>query len=442
MTEPVELLSNALAAMPGGIEPEFNRADRPSGFGRLIDLCIDLFPETIGQNYRGEPDRDGARWALVHALRFTGMPKHGAVIGPGEMSCDAVARIIVDAMTATQTKLLYLCPLDLADDLPRVNFGPCEIREFTQAEFENVIQAPHLRRSFPHLRLDTGALSRFTWLVVEENLPMPDRAGKRSFPALHLDLNRDFGEINPHSHAWPNVVEQAVFMLLLLPLEQLGTYADIEWRTFRIPWIYTVKSDPFVSPALPRGHETLTWEPDIFDDPYTGETVELEKPTRMLLLDNSHAAFNALTDQRWQDIGRAVQSPIFNPLVAHFMVRAFTSDDIDEFLAHIIVIDAAIGMASDHDARRRPTITGSQGATERVSRRAAAITGEPGAAAEYKELFKIRSEFVHGRQLAAIPSAKRIAARSLARRVADGLVDAALAGNYGDRDSFLSSLCP
>src|SRR5882724_10910507 len=100
------------------------------------------------------------------------------------------------------------------------------------------------------------------------------------------------------------------------------------------------------------------------------------RPTRLPLKDTCAAECAVLTTRRWDEVVQALRSPVFNPLVAHFLVRAFTSDEIDEFVAHIIVVEAALGMQSDFKSGVRPKIPGpKQGATERVARRTAAITG-------------------------------------------------------------------
>jgi hypothetical protein len=68
-------------------------------------------------------------------------------------------------------------------------------------------------------------------------------------------------------------------------------------------------------------------------------------------------------------------------------------------------------------------------ATERVAARVAAILNDRASLQAYKDLFELRSTFVHGRAgLQKVSTAQRVMARSLARGVACGLVDVALAG--------------
>ncbi|HEY2034455.1 MAG TPA: hypothetical protein VGH02_12285 [Rhizomicrobium sp.] len=406
----------------------------------LIDLCIELFPVEIGTDKKGDPYREDVRWALVNLFRATGIP--GSPGGP--VSAEPMARAICEAMTARSMPLLHLCPLDMADDLPRLRFGPCEIRTFSRQELEDVIQLPRLRRQFTSLTLDTGGLSDFTWLVVRETPALQSRIGLRSNFWWNLRLDEDLGAIKPYSRTWPEAVERAVFGLLLLPWEEFAAYPDMEWRGFKIPWVYTVDYDPFVAPKMPKGPETLSREPAIYQDIQTGEEVELEKPVRLPLRDDMDGAWATVCDQWWEELGRAVTSPIVNPLVVHFLVRAFITDDIDEFLGHITTIEAALGMERDHNRDgARPKINGDNpGPTERIARRVSALTGDATSAERYRELFGMRSAFVHGRRLDVISSEKRNQARAMARLVVNNLVSAAITGAHNNRKEYLSTLCP
>jgi hypothetical protein len=406
---------------------------------RLVDVCVALFPKAVGVDWKGRPDREGASWGLTNALRAYGLPRSTQ----NSEALLSVAESISTAMTASEITLTHICPLDLAGDLPAFRFGPCEIREFSQTQFEQLIELPRLHRHFASLRLDTAALSQFHWLVVRECVAVTECIGKRAMPFFSLNLGRDFGAITPHQQKLPGIVERAAFALLLLPWEDVAGYRDIDWRVFRIPWVYTVSSDPFVSPKWPPDPQTLSWEPDIFDDPATGETIELEKPVALPVQDGCAAMCATLTDGWWNEALSALSSPILNPLVAHFLIKAFSADGIDEFLSHVIVVEAALGLESDYRTKKMPKGSGPPlKAAKRVAARAACITGEGNAADEYEELFNLRSVFVHGRQLGEISSDKRILARSLARRVASSLVRETLTNKFTDRVSFLTALCP
>jgi hypothetical protein len=437
-------LTAAVAALPVDFTPSPNRDATCPEFEKLISVFSEVFPEKIADDL-GSVDRhrDDVRWALANGLCYTGIPN-----GTGSMrsknTAAEVATVLENAAKCATTKTIHLCPLDLADDIPPITFGPCAVRRFTGDEFDAAIQGPRLRRQFRSLRLECSAYSRFDWLVVEEEIACPDKVGKRSLPFLWFDLNKDFGSINPHSRRWPQIVERAVFTLLLLPQEGAMTYPSTNWRNFSIPWVYSVSGDPFQSPNYPKGHDTLTWEPDFYFDQYSGEEVETEKPTSYPMEgDVAISMYSTLSDQRWDTIAKAVTAASFNPLIMHFLVRAFVSEGIDEFVAHISAIEAALGLKSDHDQRSRPKISSKNpGATFRVAQRISKLLDSAQARDDYLKLFGIRSDFVHGHQVGEISSAERLMARRLARATSDAMVDAAIATTALSRDDYLASLCP
>jgi hypothetical protein len=421
----------ALAALPKGTSTR-------AAYERLSEALVTVFPALRSRSPENV-DRFAIQSALSNAVRATGLPDNSG----GGVTAESVATAICDAVTATDAKRVYLCPLNYGAELLPRKFGPCEVQKFSQSELEAELQIARLKRQTPQLRLDTKLLSLFQWLVVRETVLLPERIGQRSVPMFYRIAGQDYGEINPHASTWPRAVEEAAFALLLLPWEDLVRDPNVDWRPFRIPWVYTSEHDPFVRLATPEDADSLALEPFGYEDPKTGEWDEWEVPMRTELAGNKNDAIVPLTDQRWNEITSALHLPAFNQRVVHFLVRAFATDGIDEFLAHAITIEAALGRPEDFHGSTRPRI-GRQnpGATERVARRVEAILSDASAYRDYKELFDLRSKFVHGSCLAKIPSETRLKARRLARRVADALVSAASSTTYQDRNAFLSALCP
>ena len=98
-------------------------------------------------------------------------------------------------------------------------------------------------------------------------------------------------------------------------------------------------------------------------------------------------------------------------------------------MAHMTAIEAALGLEMDHKRKLRPKPDPhpKPSATERVAARIGAALTDATAVRDYKDLFELRSAFVHGRAgLQKISTPQRVLARNLARRVACALV--ALAG--------------
>lgn len=437
-------LAAAVAALPASFSSSLNRRETCREFEVLIDLFLELFSEKVTSGKAaGRAGRDYARAALVNGLCYTGLP-NGEGIMRSKTTPMGIAAILAEAAVRTTTKIVHLCPLDMADCLPAMRFGPCSVRRFSSDEFEVFIQGARLRRQFPKFELNCSAFSRFDWLVVEEEVTCPDAVGKRSFPWVWLDLSRDLGSIKPHPGLLPEKVERAVFTLLLLPQEDAAIYPDMNWRNFNIPWVYSVTDDPFQSPNYPKGHDTLTWEPDFFFDESSGEEIETEKPTRYPVdSEKANSIYSELSDNSWHEVESAMATSAFNPLIVHFLVRAFMSEGIDEFLGHISAIEAALGMKSDHDQRARPRLHGKNpGATIRIANRLSVLLKTSDAGQVYSQLFGIRSDFLHGRPVGEISSAHRLAARRLARETSSAIVDATIKNANLGRDEYLSSLCP
>lgn len=431
-------LSTALARLSQIPRAKMQEASRHAPFTEVIDLCVELFPDQVGLTHEGKPARDDVRWGLLNLFDSTGVPT--------EATATAIATAIEDAMLASGGEIIHLCPLDQADTLPRLRFGPCEVRTFSRTEFSEVIQYERLKRRFRSLSIDINSFARFDWLVVREPVSFASTLKNRSGFFRHIDfrMDRDYGAIEPYAKKWPAAVERAIFALLLLRWEDMVQHRDIDWRAFRIPWVYSVPADVLDAPPYPKGPETLTWEPDFHHDEETGEDIETERPFRLPLNDDLDAFYADLTDERWHSLGRAQASPIVNPLVVHFLTRAFASEGIDEFLGHVTTIEAALGMSSDYGVgRSRPPIgSRNPGATERVKRRITALTGDPNLATVFGGLFDLRSTFIHGRPLADVSSTQRIQARVLARQILECLIQTAQTSTALDRDTYLTGLCP
>jgi hypothetical protein len=206
---------------------------------------------------------------------------------------------------------------------------------------------------------------------------------------------------------------------------------EVDWRGFRVPWIHTVDDDLFVRPSPPPSADSLTLEPWIVQDNW-GEDVELERPTALRLDDDAQSELALFTDSAWRELETARASTLFETPVAHFLVRGFLADGMDEVMAHMTAIEAAVGLEMDHKKWLRPKPDPHKkvsSATERVAARVAAVLKDGASVQAYKDLFELRSTFVHGRAgLQKVSTAQRVMARSLARGVARGLVDVALQG--------------
>lgn len=180
--------------------------------------------------------------------------------------------------------------------------------------------------------------------MVHETVKAESTASARALPGLETILSApDPAHIIPHTSRLPAPVEQALFFMLLAPWEDWAKMPGVDWRGFTIPWVYSRCDDLFARPALPRSARSLSWEPRTNTN-RDGEEIEWEAPIELPLRDEAAQLAGILTAPAWVSLQNALASPLFATPVAHFLVRAFLDDGIDEFLAHITTLEAALGV--------------------------------------------------------------------------------------------------
>lgn len=402
-------------------------------FERLRVTCRDGYPNA---------GKKGPAFALSTALRALGLPCD-LPKGTAHLSLpvEEAAKGLDAAMRATHAKRIHLVPLDLAADLPAITFGPATVGRLNTDELRTLVDETRLKRFYPRQDFDAERFAEFYWLVVEETVALDQEPEARAIPMLFMDLSQDLGQIEPHKGRFPDVVEAALFFLLLAPWESWSTMVEVDWRGFRVPWVYTVDSDMFVRPNTPPSPDTLSWEPRIYDDGYGG-TIEEERPVELPLQDDVATELPAWEQSRWTIVERAKQSVLFETPITHFLVRAFLAEGVDEFLAHITTIEAALGLRADYQKSFRiaPDRHKRLRATDKMKGRVAGLLNGYSYANQYEQLFDLRSAFLHGRAMTAISTKERVMARSLARQVVEALVLATRAGPLGSREGFLDGL--
>lgn len=381
------------------------------------------------------------RFSLALALRQLGL---ACLVGGenSELAASAaeVAEGLDKAIRSTASRRSHLCPLDLASHFPPISFGPNQVRQFSAAELEQLFDVQGLQRNNRSWSLDNGRFSQFNWLVVNEEVQHDDMGPDgRALPGLFANLGQDFSRIEPYRSGLPAAVEAALFGLLTIPWEEIVGYREMEWRAFGVPWVYTIDADVFARRVPPPSPDSLSWEPAWYRDE-DGEH-EYERPTAYPLDPGCDQKIEWLNDSAWEDIASAHQTTLFQRPVAHFFIRGFQADGIDEFLAHISTIEAALGSPIDHDVRKRPKIAGArQGATQRVCLRISGLLNDATAGASYSKLFGLRSDFLHGKSVGDISGVEWRSARELARKVVCALIGAAVSSPTVDRDQFLAAM--
>jgi hypothetical protein len=399
-------------------------------FVALADLCCDRHGGAAKLSF-----------SLYNALHALGLPCH--LRGHLERALDveeAATRLDV-ALSRTTSVRRYFCPLDLADDLPTLRFGPCQLNRFDANTLGLLFDADRLRRLYPAIPIDLSRLAQFHWLIVDETVALDPRPEARASPIFFTHFGRDLGEFDPLIGRYPPAVESALFFLLLAPWEDWSTMLEVDWRGFRVPWIYMMSDDLCVRPARPPDPDALSWEPWFVQDEW-GEEIELERPLEYRLDDAAASGIALFTQKAWEEVEAARATPLFETPIVHFFVQAFLGDGIDEIMAHMTALEAALGLESDHKAglRPKPDLHAKLRSTGRMATRIAAATSDPQAASAYGTLFDVRSAFVHGRAgVSTISTEQRVTARRLARQVVGALVDRARV-QPGSRDALLGAL--
>lgn len=402
-------------------------------FFRLCEACGE-----------GRPDKDtmGFRFALSSALRSLGLPCGlQGTNAQSVLSFEDAASRLEEALGATTTKRIHLAPLDLAEELPEMAFGPARVRRFAPEELSVLFDEPRLNRFLPNLTLDADRFSEFYWLVVEEDITLDPSPGKRALPFLSVNMSEDFGRIEPHKKRFPTAIEDALFFLMLAHWEEWAMMPDVDWRGFQVPWVYSCDSDLFASPSVTPASDTLSWEPHIYSDGF-GDVVELERPVRLPLSVDKDIVQKFMSQDRWEATEQAKGSVLFETPIEHFFLRAFWADGMDEFLAHVTAIEAALGTQSDFraDMRITPDPHPNWSATKKMKRRVAGLLEDQQFARDYGKLFDLRSAFLHGRNMNHVASQDRILARTLACRVVEALINATQTGAIVSREAFLDDL--
>lgn len=411
-------------------------------FTSLLNTCIKSYAKPGSPNeVKDEADRGFHKSALQNLFRNVGAPWYKDQVGA---TSETIARTIHQAYSAQTFKVSHLCPLDRADtdNLPKVEFGPCQMTTLSANSLAELVRLGWLLNFSRNYVFDTKRFSQFSWLVVRETVPT-EPIGKRSdptrggpWPSFYELLNMKLGDIDlisAHRAELPEIVEQAVFVLLLYPWENVVEHAEFDWRPFRIPWIYSVRSDPFADPDPPPSADSLSWVPDIYYGPSGDVEYEVERPEKWELKKGHLKDLESFLSQQWKLTAKVcpvtdAKPTAFNPLVRHFMVQAFRAERFDEFLYHIVAIEAAL-------ARR------GRGTTEKLKQKIEKLLNDKDSAKRFGCHYDLRSDFVHGRPLGSeLRTGELKELRSLTQNVIRELVSFVAKHPKLDRDRLLDKL--
>lgn len=394
-------------------------------FARLHAACRTLYPRTGAR--REDPSQDPLSFAISNALCALDLPCRPAPAAP-ELALPAgiAAARLHAAFERQEVSSVYLCPLDKADALRDLTFGPNRIDMLTALELEKLVDQPRLTRIAKNWTFDAERFSEFAWLVVNETSSLRRSPAERAIPWLFQRADQDWGRIEPHSGRFPAAVEDALFAILLAPWEDWIEKGPF-WRGFEVPWVYPIDDDIFVRPSQPPSPDTLSWEP-VLDN--RGAEIG-EWPSRISIGGAKVELPKWLNDTRWDELSVARKGPLFETPIQHFFVKAFVEEPLDEFLAHVTTIEAALLLPTER-----------KGLTTLVKRRVSKLLGGQSEGKDWEHCYNQRCSIVHGRRIdGPIPGEARLKARRLARKVVHKLVEDALTHPLRqDREAYLKAL--
>jgi len=425
----IEQMTGVLATLWAIPAPGPDNILQDPAFVQLRAHCEAHYPSAVAGT--------GLTFALADALRSLGLPCMVRAGTPVDgLSLDmAAARLVAGLETRSITRR-YLCPLDLADDLPALEFGPVRLRQYTKAELADLFDDERLRRLYPSHRLDSARLAQFQWLIVEETESDVPEIGRRALPFFY-DLGSDLGAIDAHAGQYAPAVIEALFPLLLEPWEDWNSLVGVggDWRGFLVPWVHVETGDLFVRPRMPPNADGLTWE-----EAYGHDGEDYERPVIVHLDSEAQDRLARLDQACWDKVQAAARTDLFSTPIQHFLVRGFFTEGMDQIMSHMTAIEAALGMQADFG--EPPPGIAKMGSKKRLTKRIEALLGNKAPANDYAALFELRSRFVHGRAFGGkVSSEERNKARRLARTVIAALIDVA-AGPAGTmtREDYLWSL--
>jgi len=391
-------------------------------FKRLCDIAAEVYCRP-GSPFELEDKNDMAMHVtdMRNAIKNIGAPWNTDIPLPPAVA----AHEIDNAYAAPNCQLTHMIPLDLADELPSVRFGPWRIQSFDSVELGNLVGLARLDR-FGHTRvIDLKRLSLFRWAVLEESVPVHSENRLRY---LFRGWD-DIGKVRHVRRQFEPAIERGLFVLSLYPWED-HTEADyVTWQPFQFPWVYTVKHHVFAAPQAAPDPDSLTWTTR-----FTQEGEDFEAPA---VIDFDTRTLGDL-EQNLREVWDRVESlaspkwdgtDAFNPLIERFFLRAFGDEDLDQLLWHVTTVDAAVGLKEWRS-------------TKAIERRIGTLLQDIENGKAFDKYFNIRSGYVHGRQLHDPNLWQRdlAGARRLARRVVYGTLRLATDNRGWSRTDLLQHL--
>lgn len=187
ISPPPELVTAVAGVWSLPAQTDLNMLTESAEFRALIQYCIQHYDTIIAGQF--------SQFPFVRALRTLGAPcfftpeQQYLVSDPAE-----AASLLHHELHKKKTTKIYLCPLDCAANIQLATFSHAEINMFTPPELRQLVNFAQLNRLYPHKTDDIDRLTRFTWLVIREEVNLDRDIPARTYRFLQDGFKDDYGD--------------------------------------------------------------------------------------------------------------------------------------------------------------------------------------------------------------------------------------------------------
>lgn len=389
---------------PAGARDWFEGFEKDLTWDKLAKNCDRVFgAQKNGERIWRGLIRNWMRRGGVYLSIFDGVRQN-----PAE-----VAEALFKDMRTTEDSVVLLAPLEgIGFSKREMNFGDFQIQQLEAAELETLLGTRANQIFYPYAATSTERLTDHWYLRC---MIRQGRTLGRVYPAPWF-LETFGGPIPPKYTHLPPEIETPLKSIILWDEQESGLGIDY-WVSFvSIPFVITVSDNPFRAPRPAPPIESFTsYQTEVFDNKESEVSQKLvdltakgtEQFEQFIRIINAQLQAIRLVGTPWGFVDHAL----------NYMLKGFFSDGLDQLIWHVVALEAFFGERSADES-----------VTEQLSKRVAVIhSGDPGrgvvALKEFKTLYKIRCDLVHGRPFKIeVDSRQQWIARRLARRVAIRMV--------------------
>ena len=351
--------------------------------------------EETKSKYAKCPDREGDEMWQFSVRNVLRRAKIYADAFDAEGSRMELLQRFVAAFSRSEDNCVLLAPLEyvqFTSDDP-LEFGSFRIQKYSEQELSAITENETRMLFYSVSMLDLGLLSQYWWIVAHYKTESSYPGPSFNFPRPDISVERNFSR-------FPPTIECILQTLVLYDWDKNGLLnrGDIQhyiveentrrWFGFSLPFIIRCGGSLFRPPSQPPDISPLTLEPVFNDDPVvigerprcdiffnqaetTSFSGELERIEKRLKAIRDHG-------DRWKFIDVGVK----------YLVKAFFANELDQFLWHMVALDALLG-------DRKP------GLTNALAQRTGSVLGSSKAERKkigqsFKKLYDLRSAVVHG----------------------------------------------